>query len=513
MMLAHDALRRTSQVHPTHAALIAGDRSIDFATWNQHSDALAAALQHAGVERGDRCLIILDNCPELAIAVYAVLKAGGAFSIVSPATRDGRLAAIITDCSARTIIASPDLTTLIASVLSRATTVKHLIWTRPPGPTAPPGLTLSDLTSTAKSPRDPGTTPDDIATIIYTSGTMGEPKGVMLTHNNLINTTGVITSYLHNSPDDVVCCFLPMAFSYGLFQLLAAAHVGYTLMLERSFAFPMDVLRRAAAARITGLPAVPTVFARILQMLPLNGIDLSSLRYVTNAAAAIPPAHIRRFREAFPHVAFYSMYGQTECTRACYLDPALVDAHPHSVGRPIANSEAFIVDAAGQVLDPGEPGELVIRGANVMKGYWNKPEATSLALRPWQGGTALFTGDSFRMDSGGLLTFIGRRDDIFKCKGEKVPPRAVEEVIYELHEVAEVAVFGIEDPIDGLAVKAVIVPRENSTLSESTVRRHCQLRLEPFMVPRWVEFRAELPRTESGKLKRSALAPPAARGA
>lgn len=506
MMLVQDFLRRTAGEHPNRTAFIAGAKRSSFACWDRESDALAAALQANGLGRGDRCALILDNCPELVVSIFGVLKAGGVFTVLSPAIKEAKLGTILNDCGARMVIAAPSLAPQMASLMHRAPALKHVFWSEPPAAGSPPGPTLETLVTGSTAVRDVQPNDTDLAAIIYTSGTSGEPKGVMLTHRNLVNTTGVITAYLHNTPDDVVSCILPMAFSYGLCQVLGAAHTGYTMILERSFAYPADVLRRAALHRVTGLPGVPTMFARLLQMLPLEGIDLSSLRYVTNAAAAIPPAHILRFREAFPSVAFYSMYGQTECTRAAFLDPGLVDSHPTSVGRAIAHSEMFIMDTAGRPLGPGATGELVIRGANVMRGYWGRETATSHKLRTWEGKPALFTGDDFRTDDAGLFYFIGRQDDIFKCKGEKVAPREVENTIYELSDVEEVAIIGVADAMDGLAVKALVVPRVGTALTEALVRRHCQTRLEAFMVPRFIEFRSALPRTESGKLKRSALA-------
>ncbi len=506
MFLLHDFLRSAARQHAGRTAMIAGGHGTSFEQLDRDSDSLAAALRSAGLERGDRCAIVLDNAPDLVTCLFAVLKAGGVFTVLSPALKEAKLAAILNDCGAKFIVAAGAFAKPISAVGPRVVSLRGVIWTQQPPAGATPGPLLRDLISSGKVPPDPGTVEADLAAIIYTSGTTGEPKGVMLTHRNLVNTTGVVTAYLNNTPEDVVCCVLPMAFSYGLCQALGMACAGYCLLIERSFAFPIDVLKRAAAARVTGLPGVPTMFARLVQMAPLEGIDLTSLRYVTNAAAAIPPAHLRRFREVFPSVAFYAMYGQTECTRAAFLDPGLVDSKPTSVGRAIANSELFIADPAGKRLGPGQTGELVVCGANVMKGYWGRPEATAAKLRDWEGRKALFTGDDFRTDAQGLFYYVGRQDDIFKCKGEKVAPREVEQTIYELSEVAEVAVFGVEDAVDGLAVKALVVPREGTVLTELAVRQHCQRSLEAYMIPKFVEFRTELPKTDSGKLKRSALA-------
>ncbi len=279
------------------------------------------------------------------------------------------------------------------------------------------------------------------------------------------------------------------------------------MVLERSFAYPYEVLGRFAAHRVTVMPGVPTIFATILGMAPLDGLDLSSLRMVTNAAAALPAAHLRRLGELLPGAGLVEMYGLTECTRVCCLDPALAAERPGSVGRPIPNTEAYVVDEQGRRTAPGEVGELVVRGAHVMRGYWGKPEATALRLRDGDipGEKVLYTGDLFRADDDGFLYFVGRTDDVFKCRGEKVSPGEVEQVLYQLDGVAEAAVVGVPDEIDGMAVKAVIALRNGTSLTTDDVRRHCRTWLEPAMVPRQVEIRAELPKTDSGKIRKAEL--------
>jgi len=201
------------------------------------------------------------------------------------------------------------------------------------------------------------------------------------------------------------------------------------------------------------------------------------------------------------------MYGQTECTRVCFLDPARVADKPASVGRPIPNTEAYVVDEFGRRVEAGVEGELVVRGANVMRGYWGKPELTARSLRDGEvpGNTVLHTGDIFRTDEEGLLYFVARKDDIFKCKGEKVSPKEVEDALCELPEVAEVAVIGVEDATDGMAVKAFVVPSPGTSPSEQKLRQYCRGCLETFMVPKFIEFRDSLPKTGSGKICKKEL--------
>jgi len=298
---------------------------------------------------------------------------------------------------------------------------------------------------------------------------------------------------------------LPLAFDYGLYQALMCAKVGATLVLERSFTYPAVVLEKLKSERATGFPLVPTLAAMLLQMKHIAPGMFPHLRYITNTAAALPAAHIRRLRELFPGARLYSMYGVTECKRCTYLPPEQLEVRPESVGIAIPGTEAYVVRENGERAAPGEVGELVIRGAHVMKGYWGDEAATARALRPgpyaWE--KVLHTGDLFRADEDGYLYFVSRKDDIIKTRGEKVSPKEVENVIYEIAGVREVAVIGVPDPILGQAVKAIVAADDG--LSERDIIRHCSARLEEFMVPKQVEFRSQLPKSENGKIARKEL--------
>ncbi len=421
-ILVHDFLRDSAARHADKCYLIAGSERRTFGQVEQESDRLACELQRAGVRRGDRVAVLMDNSAELVVSVFGILKAGAVFVIINPTTKSKKLSYILNDCGVKAIVVHPALAQAIAPVLPETPSLSTVIWTGRPAEGSPAGRTFEQILSEPHSrPRDPGLIDNDLCTIIYTSGTTGSPKGVMLTHRNLVNTTWAISTYLGNVPEDVVICVLPLSFSYGLCQILAAVRIGFSVVVEKSFAYPYQILKRIAECRVTGLPGVPTIFATLLQMAPFDGLDLSALRYMTNAAAALPPAHIRRLRELFPHVAIFSMYGLTECTRVCYLDPDQLDARITSVGKAIPNEEVYIVDEQGNRVGPSVIGELVIRGANVMRGYWGKPKETAERLREGEipGEKVLYAGDLFRMDEEGFLYFIGRKDDVFKCKGEK----------------------------------------------------------------------------------------------
>lgn len=509
-MLVHHDLVDAARRHPGKTAVIAAGQSRSFLAIDEDSDRLAAALQALGIVRGDRVAVALDNGAGMVVSLWAVLKAGAVFVPVSPALKPDKMAFVLADAEVSCLIAHGHQHDAIAAATRQCPSLRAIIWAD--GPAGAEGLHLgSILARPHAAPRDPGLIDQDLCLLIYTSGSTGQPKGVMMTHAAIRNNVGAIACYLGNTSEDVVLCVLPLAFNYGLFQVLVGARVGYATVLEKSFAYPYQTLKLVAEHRVTGLPGVPTLFASMVQMAPFDGLDLSSLRYMTNAAAPLAPAHILRLHQALPHVAFYSMYGLTECSRVAYLDPAKVLDKPASVGRAIPNAETIIVDEHGRRLGPGQAGELVVRGAGIMRGYWRRPEETAQALRDGAlaGEKVLHTGDLFRMDEDGDLFFVGRRDDVFKCRGEKVSPRAVEAALYELCDVLEAAVVGIPDPVDGMAIKAVVVPRPGAALDEAHIRRHCRARLEPHLVPKVIEFHAALPKTDSGKVAKAALRRPA----
>jgi acyl-CoA synthetase (AMP-forming)/AMP-acid ligase II len=377
----------------------------------------------------------------------------------------------------------------------------------PPAPLAGRHIALEAALASDAPLADPGLIDQDLAAIIYTSGSTGDPKGVVLTHLNMVSASRSIATYLEMAASDVIFCALPLAFDYGLYQVLLAFRAGATVVLEKSFAFPVKALELMARERVTVFPGVPTMFSMLVAMDGLDRFDLRSLRAITNTAAALTERHVAELRALFPWAKLFSMYGLTECKRVTYLPPAELDRRPTSVGRGMPNEEVWLVDDAGRRLPHGSQGELVIRGSNVMRGYWRRPEETAAKLRPGPipGEMLLYSGDLFRTDAEGFLYFVSRKDDIIKSRGEKVAPREVENAIHAHPGVLDVCVCGVPDALLGEAVKAYVVARPGHALDEKTVIRHCQGRLESFMVPKLVEFVAELPKTDTGKVSRTAL--------
>jgi long-chain acyl-CoA synthetase len=504
-------LRQSALRFPDKTALVASGRRLTYSQLDDLSDELAQGLIDRGIERGDRVVLFLDNSAEAVVSIFAVLKAGAVFSPVNPSTKADKLAYILNNCRARALITQQKTAGIAADAALAAPSVTLTVVAD--GETVPTGTGFAHWNEVLNAPTFAllsGTRGIDIdlAMLIYTSGSTGFPKGVMMTHQNVVAAATSITTYLENTADDIILNVLPVAFDYGLYQVLMAVKVGATLVLEKSFAFPQVILNRAAEEKVTGLPLVPTMAAILIGQRNLQPGTLPHLRYITNTAAALPPVHIEKLQALFPHAALYSMYGLTECKRCTWLPPAELKNRISSVGIAIPGTEAYVVDDGGKVVEPGVVGELVIRGGHVMKGYWENPEATARALRPgphaWE--RVLYTGDLFRTDDEGYLYFVGRKDDIIKSRGEKVPPKEVENVIYALPGVAEVAVIGVPDAILGKAIKAVVACEVGANLTETDVLRHCARFLEDFMVPKFVEFRPSLPKTDSGKISRRLVA-------
>ncbi|MFE0018218.1 class I adenylate-forming enzyme family protein [Mesorhizobium sp. NPDC059054] len=502
-MRLEDHLRARAADAGLKTALVCGDRRINYAEFRQSAERIASALAVAGVRRGDRVLVFMDNGLEAVLSIFAVWMADAVLVPVNPSAKAGRIAFLINHCRPTAIMAQGRLAPILAEAASQFPTPIHILLTEP-------HAALPDAPLLENSPRaepvsmiDDGRQEDDLAAILYTSGSTGDPKGVTMAHANLDAAASSIASYLENTADDVILSVLPLSFGYGLTQLLTAVFSGATLVLEKSFAFPYAVFERLRDERATGFPLVPSMVAMMLQMKDFDAALFASLRYITSAAAPLPVDHIRRLRTVLPGVRLYSMYGQTECIRATYLPSEQLETRPGSVGIAIPGSQAYVVDEAGKPAKPDDIGELVVTGPNVMKGYWEAPEATALALRPHPetGTLRLHTGDLFTADADGFLTFIARRDDIIKSRGEKVAPKEVETVLHALPGIAEALVTGVPDPVLGQSIKAFVVLADPQ-LTERDVLRHCARQLEDYMVPKTIEFVAALPKTDSGKLSR-----------
>ncbi|MCA9628799.1 MAG: AMP-binding protein [Myxococcales bacterium] len=511
--LLHDYIAEAARRAPDKEALLCMKQRLTFRQIDQRANALAHALIARGIQPGDRVLVFADNTPETVISYWGVLKANAVVSVVNPLTKADKLSYLLNDCRAAGLITDAHLGKVFSEAVKETT---HLRTVLVSGKISAEKLT--ELPNAAEfhaaiEAEDGGTAPPkrridvDLASIIYTSGSTGDPKGVMLTHRNQLTAATSVSSYLGYAEDDVVLSALPLSFDYGLYQMIMCARVGARLVLERSFTYATQVLNLIVSEGATVFPGVPTMFAIMAEMNNIEEFDFSKVRMTTNTAAALHQKHIDALKRIFPQARIFSMYGLTECKRCTYLPPEDIDRKAGSVGIAIPNTEVWVVNDQGERCNPGEIGELVVRGATVMRGYWEKPEATAKRLKPGPlpGEMMLFTGDFCKQDEDGYVYFAGRMDDIIKSRGEKVAPKEVVSALVGIPGVKESAVIGVPDDILGHAIKAFVVLEHGADLNEKQIQNECRSRLENFMVPKFVVIVDDLPKTTTGKIKKTGL--------
>lgn len=485
---------------PDRIAIVADDRRIGYADLWSEAVAFAAVLRERGLRPGDRVAIILPNRIEAAVACYGCWLAGGIATALNAQARARDFEAWLRHSDARHVVHEASHTDAVEAVAA-----------------LPPGIVRWPIDAEHPlSPREAAKTldaesaiaaidPDAPALILYTSGTTGAPKGVTLTHRNVLANAEAVVRYLQLDANDSVLSVLAFYYAYGASVLHTHLIAGASIVLAQNLLFPHLLMDTIARERITGFSGVPSTFALLLERVKLGDYDLGSLRYLTQAGGAMSRALTQRLRAALPHPALYVMYGQTEATsRLTWLPPERLDEKLGSVGIPVDGVELRILREDGGIADTGEDGEVWVRGANVMHGYWNNPDATAQVLRDgW-----LRTGDMGHLDADGFLYLAGRRSDMIKTGAHRVHPVDIEDVIAEMPGVAEVAVVGVDDDVLGQIIKAFIVAPGLPPRSENLVKAHCRERLASYKIPREIAFVATLPRTASGKVRRAALLEP-----
>lgn len=373
-----DELRATATRCPDHVAIVAGERRLSYAELDLAVDRFATGLRMLGVQRGDRVAVILRNGIEPAIAIYGAMRAGAGFTPLNPTAKAQKLAHLLEHSGAVAAVCSAEIAETVRVAGTRAPSFRHLIVAGDPVQDAE---SFEELAAT-----EPAAMREvldvDLAAIIYTSGSTGMPKGAVFLHRNMHFVSGSIVEYLGLSGDDRILCVLPLSHTYGLYHLIMAVRVGATLVLEHGMSFPGQIVEVLEREAITVLPGVPTVWQVLISLRGLAERALPHLRLLTNAGAALSVTQLAETRRTFPNALMFSMYGQTECKRVCFLPPDQLETRPESVGIAIPGTEVWIEDEAGDKVAPDEVGELVIRGDHVMQGYWNDPEGTASKLKP-----------------------------------------------------------------------------------------------------------------------------------
>ncbi len=464
---------------------------------------VATGLQRLGVEKGDRVALVLPNGPELIIGFYATWLAGATAVPANPHARDREIAEHLADAGARLVVTT---TGAVGAVTAAARLGIPLVMA---GAAAAPPAGAVDfrelLGEQGRGLRPVAIDPeDDVAVLLYTGGTTGFPKGAMLTHRNLVTNTIQFAEWYAFEPGDETCISaLPMFHSGGMSGVMnVPLYAGATLLVMPRF-HPVAVARAVERYRATRLFGVPTMFIALLNSEEGRRADYASLRACRTNAAPLPASVKAAFDELAGREVLIEGYGLTETSPLTHANP-LHRAKPGSIGIPIPDTDAKILDLEnGRDLPAGEAGELVLRGPQVMKGYWKRPEETARAMADgW-----FRTGDVARMDDEGYFTIVDRKKDQINTAGFKVWPREVEEVIYAHPAVKLVAVIGVEDSYRGEVVKACVVLKEGrrGRVTEAELVAFCRERLTPYKVPRIVEFRDELPVNAAGKLLRRLL--------
>jgi acyl-CoA synthetase (AMP-forming)/AMP-acid ligase II len=510
--LLGEALLLSARDNPAKIAVIVKEHEYSYGQLINHAENFARYLIKSGIKKGDRIAIYMDNSWQSIVSIYGITLSGGVFLVINPQTKADKLKYILNDCEAKILISTSALKNELSRSLEGTKYLQEVIITGEINLIKE--FSHCKLTSFEDSIQSdfqdvifPNIIPNDLAALIYTSGSTGFPKGVMMTHQAMVFTSWSLIEYLRLSDDDRIMLILPLAFDYGLYQLLLSITIGGTLIVEQSFIFTASIYKNIRKYKPTVFPGVPTIYAMMITANKENGLSFDCIEKVTNTAALLPAEFIPDLKKIFPNALIFKMYGLTECKRVCYLEPELIDEKPGSVGKAIPGTEVSLLSADGKPVAAGEPGILHVRGPHVMLGYLNKKELSEEMLKEGKlpGEKILCSNDWFKMDEDGFLYFQGRNDDIIKTRGEKVSPVEIENIIYKMTGIKEVAVLGIPDMIMGESILVYITLHEKAEITEKEIQRECMMHLEPFMIPQKVIFLSEMPKSTNGKIDKKEL--------
>ncbi|MFZ1625003.1 MAG: class I adenylate-forming enzyme family protein [Gammaproteobacteria bacterium] len=486
-----ETLGRQAREHPGSVAIVDGVHRLTYLQLHEMACLIADQLCKRGILPGDRVAMLLQNSPQAVALIYGTWLAGAVVAPLNPQARGHEVCTLTEHSGARLLVYEPayrDIGVITGQDLLDGTA------------TVPIADLTSGVYSAERTPAAPDA--DDLAMLLYTSGTTGRPKAVMLSHGNISANVAGIISYLGLTHADRVLSVLPFNYSYGSSVLHTHLAVGATIVLEKNMVFPHAIAETMVRERITGFPGVPSTFALLLSRVDLATMQLDSLRYVTQAGAAMSTALVDKLRNALPETSIFIMYGQTEATaRLSYVPPNRLRDKPGSAGIAVPGVEIEIRDEQRRTLKPYATGDVWARGPNVMQGYWHDEAATRAVLvDDW-----LKTGDIGYLDEEGFLFLVGRRSDIIKTGAHRVHPGEIEEVIAGLPGVSEAAVTGIGDELLGQTIAAWVVPEPGCDISVEEVKARCRDMLASYKIPKQVHIVATLPRTTSGKLRRIEL--------
>lgn len=501
-MLVHNFLENSAQRFPEQPAVWFSGKWKTYAEIEQKANQCANFLVQSGVKRGDRIAILSDNSFNYVILYYAILKSGAITVELNNELMPDDIAYLMNDSGARGIFVQKKYNRLFQKALPNISSVDFLIAEENPEQWDEhfSGLKISLPTIFSQFSDKPCGVRSidlDLASIVYTSGSTGKPKGVMLSHLNLVTNTRSIVEYLELTERDRIMVILPFYYVYGKTLLNTHFFAGGSVVIDNRFVFPSTVLKTMQETECTGFAGVPSTFSILLHKTNVQEYQFPALRYVTQAGGAMAPSLQKQVAFAFYPAQLYIMYGATEASaRLSYLHPRDLPRKWGSIGKAIPNVELFVADEHGKPLPPGQTGELVARGANIMQGYWNDEAETRRVLR----NGLYFTGDLGVMDEEGFLYVVGRSKDMIKVGANRISAKEIEEKLVEFEPILEIAVVGIPDEILGEAIKAFIVPKDGVELTKEAVIQFARSVLPSYKIPREIEFVKKLPKNKSGKI-------------
>lgn len=502
-MLIHHLLKDQANSRPDDNALWFSNQWFTYKQLYDKARSVAAFLAANGFQPNQRVALLMDNCDGYAVFYFGVLMAGGVVVGLNPGFSAEDVKVLVKDCRASTLVVDKKHLNLLVKAGVTDSNLDIIIRETDPALGCKTEALWEEVFDFPGSGDEVRRIDQDLAEIVYTSGSTGKPKGVMLSHLNIVSNVRSIAAYMQLTSDDRAMVILPFYYIFGKSILLSHFLRGASVVVDNRFIFPNKIIETMVETEVTNFSGVPSTYSILLSRSNLREVDLPRLRMVTQAGGSMPVALQKEVAQVFAPAKLWVMYGATEAApRLSYLHPDHFETKLGSIGQPVDNVELQIMDDAGNILPPGEKGEIVARGSNIMLGYWNDEEGTRQAL---QNGY-YHTGDLGYKDADGFIFVVGRKNDIVKVKGFRVSTKEVEEKIFELEEVDEVAVIGVADAILGEALKAYIVlKKEAGQVDKKMLLKRLRTTLPDYKVPTEIALMESLPKNSYGKILKNEL--------